>query len=88
MSNKSGTLYTGVTDDLERRLYEHKNKLIEGFTKRYNINKLMYFESGSDISSAIEREKQIKGMLRDKKLDLIKTMNPTYEDLSAGWFSK
>ena len=86
MSNKSGTLYTGVTNDLQRRVYEHKSKLIEGFTKDYNITRLMYFESTDDINTAIVREKQIKGMLKSKKLDLIKTLNPPLEDLSKHWF--
>ncbi len=61
MSNKRGTLYTGVTNDLEQRVYQHKNKLIEGFTKRYNITQLVYFESSDDVTAAIAREKQIKG---------------------------
>jgi putative endonuclease len=63
ITNTSRTLYTGVTDNLERRVYEHKKKLIEGFTKRYNITKLVYYEETSDVQSAIKREKQIKGWL-------------------------
>jgi putative endonuclease len=86
LSNKSGLLYTGVTNDLERRVYQHKNTLIEGFTKKYNINQLLYFESCSDVNSAITREKQIKGMLRSKKMELIKAVNQEYRDLSEGWF--
>ena len=86
MSNKSATLYTGITNDLERRVYQHKNKLIEGFTKRYNITQLVYFASTDDVTAAIAREKQIKGMLRSKKIELIKTMNPLWKDLSEGWF--
>ncbi len=66
MANKSLILYTGVTGDLIRRVFEHKNKLIEGFTKRYNINRLVYFESTDDVTVAIAREKQIKGILRSK----------------------
>jgi len=85
LSNKRGTLYTGVTNDLERRIYQHKNKLTEGFTKKYNITRLIYFESTDDITAAIAREKQIKGLLRSKKIELIKTMNPKWEDLSAAW---
>jgi putative endonuclease len=81
-----GTLYTGVTNDLERRIYEHKNKLMDGFTKRYNVTRLVYFETTDDITAAIVREKQIKGLLRSKKIELIKTMNPTLEDLSEDWF--
>ena len=86
LSNKSGNLYTGVTNDLERRVYQHKNKLFEGFTKRYNINMLVFFESTNDVTIAIAREKQIKGMLRSKKIELIKTMNPELKDLSEDWF--
>jgi putative endonuclease len=85
LSNQRGVLYTGVTNDLVRRVYQHKNKLIEGFTKRYNINQLVYFESYGDVKAAIEREKKIKGLLRYKKVDLIKTMNPRWDDLSAAW---
>ena len=86
MSNKRGTLYAGVTNDLEQRIYQHKNKLIEGFTKRYNITQLVYFESSDDVTAAIAREKQIKGLLRSKKIELIKTLNPQWKDLSDGWF--
>jgi len=86
MTNKSKTLYTGITDNLERRVYEHKKKLLEGFTKRYNITKLVYYEVTSDVSAAIEREKQIKGWLRRKKITLIEAMNPQWTDLSEGWF--
>jgi putative endonuclease len=85
LSNKRGTLYTGVTNDLERRIYQHKNELTEGFIKKYNITRLIYFESTDDITAAIAREKQIKGLLRSKKIELIKTMNPKWEDLSAAW---
>jgi putative endonuclease len=86
MSNESGTLYTGITNNLDRRVCEHKNKLIEGFTKRYNITKLLYFASSNDVTAAIKSEKQIKGLLRSKKIELIKTINPRLEDLSLGWF--
>jgi len=86
LTNKNNTvLYTGVTNNLERRLYEHKNKLIDGFTKKYNINKLVFYEITNDINSAIAREKQIKGWLRIKKIKLIEMMNPNWEDLSAEW---
>ena len=88
MANKSGMLYTGVTNDLERRVFEHKNKLIDGFTKRYNINILVYFESTDDVSAAIAREKMIKGLLKSKKIELIKTKNPLMNDLSEQWFGK
>ena len=84
-SNK--VLYTGVTNNLERRLYEHKNKLIKGFTEKYNINKLVYFDSATDVRIAIEREKQIKGWTRHKKNDLVESINPKWNDLSE-CFSK
>ena len=86
MTNKSRTLYTGVTNNLERRVYEHKNKLIEGFTKKYNITKLVYYEISNDVEAAIAREKQIKGWLRRKKIVLIESANPQWKDLSEGWF--
>jgi putative endonuclease len=74
MSNRSRTLYTGVTNDLERRVYEHKQKLIPGYSAKYNIARLVYFEITQDIMAAIEREKQIKGWLRRKKLALINSV--------------
>jgi putative endonuclease len=86
LSNKSGMLYTGVTNDLVRRLYEHKHKTNDGFTKKYNIDMLVYFESTDDITAAIAREKQIKGMLKSKKIELIKAMNPGFVDLSEDWY--
>ncbi len=85
MTNKSRTLYTGVTNDLMRRVYEHKNKLVSGFTSKYNIQFLVYYESTSSIYSALEREKQIKGWLRAKKIALIDSMNPDWKDLSEEW---
>jgi putative endonuclease len=88
MTNKSRTLYTGVTGDLMRRVYEHKNKLIKGFTSRYNIQYLVYYETASSIDSAIEREKQIKGWLRAKKISLIDSINSEWKDLSEEWFVK
>lgn len=86
MTNKSRTLYTGVTNNLERRVYEHKHKLLPGFTSKYNITKLVFFEAGDDISVAIAREKQIKGWLRAKKIALIESMNPEWKDLSEDWY--
>jgi len=86
MTNQSKTLYTGVTNDLMRRVYEHKNKMIEGFTKKYNITKLVYYKETKDIQVAISREKQIKGWLRGKKIALIESVNPKWNDLSEGWF--
>jgi putative endonuclease len=85
MTNNSRTLYTGVTNDLERRVYEHKNKLVKGFTSKYNINKLVWYETFPDIHQAIEGEKKIKGWLRSKKIALIESVNPNWEDLSQGW---
>ena len=85
MTNKSHTLYTGVTNDLERRVYEHKQKLVAGFTAKYNIDRLVYYEATQDVNSAIYREKQIKGWLRAKKIALIESMNPKWTDLSARW---
>jgi putative endonuclease len=82
MSNKRNTaLYTGVTKDLARRVYEHKEKVVEGFTKKYNITKLLYYEVCEDIESAILREKQIKGGSRKKKVELINSMNREWRDL-------
>ena len=86
MTNRSKTLYTGVTDDLIRRVYEHKNKMVGGFTKKYNIMRLVYFEETNDVQSAIAKEKQIKGWLRSKKIALIASKNPEWKDLSEGWF--
>ncbi|MGN0796735.1 MAG: GIY-YIG nuclease family protein [Christensenellales bacterium] len=79
-------LYIGVTNDLQRRVYEHRNKLIKGFTSRYNVDKLVHYESTTDINSAIEREKQLKSWSRAKKEELINKNNPQREDLSVGWF--
>ena len=80
-------LYTGITNDLERRVYEHRhNQDKKSFTYRYNIKKLVYFEAGQSAEGAIQREKQIKGYTRKKKVDLINKMNPEWNDLSADWF--
>jgi putative endonuclease len=82
MTNKGDTvLYTGVTNDLKRRVYEHKSKLVYGFTKKYNVNKLIYYEASGDVESAILREKQIKGGSRIKKIRLVETLNPHWKDL-------
>ena len=88
MTNLSHTLYTGVTNNLEKRVYEHKNKLVPGFTSKYNINMLVYFETYNDIRDAISREKQIKGWRREKKIALIESQNPRWKDLSSEWFGK
>ncbi|MFA5197361.1 MAG: GIY-YIG nuclease family protein [Patescibacteria group bacterium] len=82
MTNQSGTLYIGVTNNLEKRVLEHKNELIDGFTKKYNCKKLIYFEQTSDVESAISREKQLKKWRREKKVKLINKLNPSLEDLS------
>jgi putative endonuclease len=74
-------LYIGVTNDIVRRVYEHKNKFVKGFTEKYNVNKLVYFEATESIVSAIEREKQLKAGSRQKKINLINKMNPKWEDL-------
>jgi putative endonuclease len=82
MTNAHHTvLYTGVTNDLRRRVLEHKSGKMEGFTKKYNVTKLVFFECGDNINIAIAREKQIKGGSRQKKLDLINGMNPEWKDL-------
>ena len=82
MTNKSNAvLYTGVTSDLVKRIYEHKQKLVEGFTKKYNVCKLVYFEETDEIIEAITREKQIKGWVRRKKIALIESKNPEWKDL-------
>jgi putative endonuclease len=86
MTNRSGTLYIGVTNDLVRRVHEHKSKNVEGFTKKYNLTLLVYYEAGADVRDAIAREKQLKGWRRSKKLALINSSNPTWNDLSDGWF--
>lgn len=82
MTNKRNTvIYTGVTNDLIRRVFEHKEGMVKGFTKKYNIIKLVYYEVFDDIESAIIREKQIKGLLRKKKIKLIENINPGWRDL-------
>ena len=81
-TNKSNTLYTGITNNLARRMHEHKNKLISGFTRKYNINKLVYFQQFNNPSEAIEAEKKIKGWTRRKKIKLIKSINHEFKDLS------
>jgi putative endonuclease len=82
MTNKlNSVLYTGITKDLKKRCYEHKTKLVEGFTKNYNISKLVYHEIFRDVESAIMREKQIKGGSRNKKIELVNKMNPEWRDL-------
>ncbi|MDD2565404.1 MAG: GIY-YIG nuclease family protein [Candidatus Gracilibacteria bacterium] len=86
LSSNSGTLYIGVTNNLERRIQEHKKGQVDGFTKKYGCNKLVYFENGGDINGAITREKQLKGWKRFRKEELIISINPMWEDLSQKWF--
>ena len=85
LASPSRTLYTGVTNNLARRVYEHKHKLIPGFTSRYNVGLLVYFETFHTPQEAIAREKQIKGWVRRKKVALIEENNPSWEDLSEAW---
>ena len=86
MTNYSETtLYIGVTINLQKRVWEHKNKVVEGFTKKYNVDKLVYYELTDSIESAINREKQLKRWHRQWKINLIKEMNPDFKDLSLDW---
>ena len=78
-------MYVGMTNDLQRRLYEHKNQLLDGFTKKYNVHKLVYYEEANDATTAIAREKQIKGWTRAKKNELVESVNPSWCDLSKDW---
>ena len=78
-------MYVGVTNNIERRIYEHKGKLVDGFTKKYNVHKLVYYDYTNDVKAAISREKQIKGWARNRKNELVETMNPKWEDLSERW---
>jgi len=82
MSSRSSTLYIGVTNDLLKRVYEHKEKFVEGFTKRYSIDRLIYYEVCENVESAITREKQLKGWTRARKIVLIESINPEWKDLS------
>ncbi len=85
MASKSRCIYTGMTNDIERRVKEHKAGLIEGFTQKYRIDRLVYLEKFHYVNNAIHREKQIKGLDRAKRVALIESMNSTWEDLSAEW---
>lgn len=85
LTNRSKTLYTGVTNHLHRRMYEHKQHLVAGFTSKYNITRLVYFEETSDVNAALAREKQIKGWVRAKKVALIESSNAEWRDLSEEW---
>jgi putative endonuclease len=85
MANPRHVLYTGVTNDLERRVWQHKMKRLPGFTSKYDCTSLVYYESTSDVTSAIEREKQINGWIRRRKIALIESINPTWLDLAEVW---
>lgn len=85
LSNRHKRIYVGVTSDLPRRVYQHKHHLCSGFTKRYNIDQLVHFEEADDPMTAICREKQIKGWLRKKKIELIERENPEWKDLAEDW---
>src|SRR5262249_50931459 len=85
MSNKSRRVYVGITSKLFRRVFQHKNKLLPGFTARYNFDMLVYYEEFSQVASALTREKEIKGWRREKKLKLILAENPDWSDLSLEW---
>ena len=86
LSNATRTVYVGVTNDLVRRVFQHKQKRVEGFTRQYNIGWLVYYEQTTDVREAIAREKQIKAWRREKKVTLIEAVNPQWKDLSAGWY--
>ncbi len=88
MTNRSKTLYTGVTSFLRKRVWQHKMGTFGGFTSRYLINRLVYFEEFKNIGAAIAREKQIKAMSRAKKMQLIVSLNPEWKDLSKGWYDE
>ena len=86
-SRDNKVIYIGVTNDLQRRVFEHKHKLLDGFTAKYNVHRLVYMESTMSIEAAISREKQLKGWRREKKAALVRTTNPEWRDLSDDWFA-
>ncbi|RKE94757.1 GIY-YIG nuclease family protein [Ichthyenterobacterium magnum] len=86
-NKKNGTLYIGMTNNLERRMFEHKNNLVDGFTKKYGLHKLIYFEQFQFVNDAIKREKQLKNWNRQWKIDLIEKNNKNWNDLSFDWFN-
>ncbi len=88
LSNASRVLYTGITSNLERRVWEHKRKQVPGFTQKYNVTQLVYFEVWGSARAAIAREKQIKDWRRSKRAALIESVNPCWKDLSAEWFAE
>ena len=84
-SKRNGTLYIGVTNNLERRIYEHKNDLVRGFTKKYEVHNLVYYEGTNDIYTALQREKQLKKWNRTWKVALIERVNPDWNDIAGNW---
>jgi len=88
MSSQSRTLYTGMTSDLEQRVLQHKLRTFDGFTNRYKVTRLVWFETFNDVNQAIEAEKTIKGWRRSKKVEMIEEHNSRWEDLAADWYSK
>jgi putative endonuclease len=88
LASRSRTIYTGITSSLKKRVREHREGRVPGFTSKYRIHRLVYFESFQDVRAAIGREKEIKGWRREKKLALIETKNPNWDDLAEEWFPK
>ena len=88
VASKSRVLYIGMTNNLQRRIFEHKNDLFEGFSRQYRCHRLVYYESFDDVRKAIDREKQLKRWNRAKKIWLIERLNPTWEDLAAEWYTQ
>ena len=86
LASLSGTLYVGITSDLRKRMWQHKEHVFKGFSSKYKIDRLLYYESFGSAQEAIEREKQLKGWRREKKIKLVATENPRWADLSGGWF--
>lgn len=86
MASKTKRIYTGMTNNLFNRVYQHKQKTIKGFTSKYNMTRLVYFDSSNDVNVVIQREKQIKGWTRAKKIALIESINPNWEDLAKDWY--
>jgi putative endonuclease len=86
LASRTRVFYVGVTSALVRRMYQHRHKLIAGFTRKYNVDRLVYFEETNDVRVALEREKEVKRWRRPRKIHAIESMNPEWKDLSAGWF--
>ena len=87
LSSRTKRLYIGVTNDLERRVAQHKRREVEGFTSRYNIDQLVFYEETDDVRAAIEREKQLKGWVRARKMQLVLDTNPEWKDLAEDWYA-